>query len=127
MAQRPLSQAAITKLSQYSFPGNIRELRNLLERAHILGQQAELQPEDFPLNASPASGSTGETELSAGQLAQRLPQHLDLRDVLGKIEIALIERALLATGGVQAEAARHLNLSRSDLGYKVSKYALGNK
>jgi len=127
VTQRPLSQAAIIKLSQYSFPGNIRELRNLLERAHILGQDPELQPEDFPLNTSPVNVSTGETELSAGQLAQRLPQHLDLRDVLGKIEIALIERALLATAGVQAEAARRLNLSRSDLGYKVSKYALGNK
>ena len=46
--QRPLSQAAIGKLTLYAFPGNIRELRNLLERAHLLGRLPELQPEDFP-------------------------------------------------------------------------------
>lgn len=127
VVKRPLSQAAITKLREYHFPGNIRELRNLLERAHILGQQPELQPEDFPLSLGAPSGTFAEPDLDAKQLAQRLPQHLDLREVLGQIEIALIERALVATGGVQAEAARHLNLSRSDFGYKVSKYALGNK
>ena len=42
-----LTPAAIEKLCGYPFPGNIRELRNLLERALILGKSAELQPEDF--------------------------------------------------------------------------------
>lgn len=127
VARRPLSKAAIIKLTQYDFPGNIRELRNLLERAHILGKHPELQPEDFPLNAVNASALRPDAELDAGELAARLPEHLDLREVLGRIEIALIERALDATGGVQAEAARRLNLSRSDLGYKVTKYALGHR
>lgn len=127
VVKRPLSQPAIKKLSEYQFPGNIRELRNLLERAHILGQQPELQPEDFPLTLVAPHGASATQELNAVQLAQRLPQHIDLREVLAQIEIALIERALGAAGGIQAEAARHLNLSRSDFGYKVSKYALGNK
>ena len=125
--RRPLSEAAMLKLRQYHFPGNIRELRNLLERAHILGQHSQLQPEDFPLNTAPTEAHTWDASLDARQLSARLPEHLDLRETLGKIEIALIERALDATGGVQAEAARRLNLSRSDLGYKVSKYALGNR
>ncbi len=127
VAKRPLSHAAMKKLSEYHFPGNVRELRNLLERAHILGQQPELQPEDFPLNLTASNDKLTDQELNAKQIAQRLPQHLDLREVLGQIEIALIERALVMTGGVQAEAARHLNLSRSDFGYKVSKYALSSK
>ena len=125
--RRPLSQAAVAKLAQYSFPGNIRELRNLLERAHILGQGSELQPEDFPLNTTPPAALSSSVELDPLKLAAQFPEHIDLRETLGKIEIALIERALNATGGVQAEAARRLNLSRSDLGYKVAKYALSNK
>ena len=125
--QRRLSEAAIAKLTQYRFPGNIRELRNLLERAHILGQHSQLQPEDFPLNIAAADGPKTGTKLDAGQLAARLPEHLDLRETLAKIELALIERALKASDGVQADAARRLNLSRSDLGYKVGKYALNDK
>ncbi len=125
--RRPLSQAAMIKLTQYRFPGNIRELRNLLERAHILGQHPQLQPEDFPLNPATTAELKPDAELDAGQLAALLPGHLDLREVLGKIELALIERALNATDGVQAEAARRLNLSRSDMGYKTAKYALGKR
>ena len=127
VARRPISQAAIIKMAQYRFPGNIRELRNLLERALILGQGPELQPDDFPLITHPhvALGSSG--ELDPAQMAAQLPENLDLRETLGKIEIALIQRALDSTKGVQAEAARRLNLSRSDLGYKVAKYSLGNK
>jgi DNA-binding NtrC family response regulator len=125
--QRPLSQAAISKLTLYAFPGNIRELRNLLERAHLLGQLPELQPEDFSLIPVTTFSRESGAEMDPGQLAAQLPEHLDLREVLGRIEIALIDRALSAAGGVQAEAARRLNLSRSDFGYKVAKYALGNR
>ena len=53
-----------------------------------------------------------------------LPKHLDLRDVMARFERSLLERALVLTNGVQAEAARHLEISRSDLGYKVSKYSI---
>lgn len=66
-------------------------------------------------------------ELTIEQLVSHLPQHMDLRDALTRLERNLIARALESSGGVQAEAARRLSLSRSDLGYKVSKYALGDK
>ena len=49
MPVRPISAAAIDKLRGYDFPGNIRELRNLIERATILSTAAEIGPEDFPL------------------------------------------------------------------------------
>ena len=47
-----------------------------------------------------------------------------LRDTLTEIEKKLIERAMEQAQGVQAEAARMLGLSRSDIGYKVTKYAI---
>ncbi|MES2221838.1 MAG: sigma 54-interacting transcriptional regulator, partial [Acidobacteriota bacterium] len=124
---RPLSRAALLKLNEYSFPGNIRELRNLLERALILGQGSDLQPDDFPLQPLMSPAHSGAKELTLEQLASELPQQLDLRDVLTRMEKHLIARALDSCGGVQAEAARRLNLSRSDMGYKVSKYALHEK
>ena len=121
---KSVSPSSLQKLQLYAFPGNIRELRNLLERALILGQQPELQPEDFLLQSLAPVVQPSGAELTIEQLTALLPKYLDLRDTLARIEKSLIERALDMTNGVQAEAARHLELSRSDLGYKVSKYAL---
>src|ERR1035437_372374 len=127
MPNKPLSHAALLKLSDYTCPGNIRELRNPLERALILGQGTDLQPADFPLQPPMSQLSSQGNELTIEQLVSHLPQHLDLRDALTRLERNLIERALESSGGGQAEAARRRRLSRSDLGYKVSKYALSEK
>jgi transcriptional regulator with GAF, ATPase, and Fis domain len=54
-----------------------------------------------------------------------LPASVDLRELLTAFEKGLIERALEQADGVQAEAARMLGVSRSDIGYKVTKFALG--
>jgi DNA-binding NtrC family response regulator len=123
---RPLSMAAMAKLTEYPFPGNIRELRNLLERALILGQNLELQPEDFPFHPGRPTSRNIRGELTIEQLATHLPAHLDLREVLTRLERTLIERALDGAGGVQAEAARRLGLSRSDFGYKITKHSIGD-
>jgi hypothetical protein len=53
-----------------------------------------------------------------------LPPRLDLRELLGLVEKTVIQRTLAATQGAQAEAARRLGLSRSDLSYKLSKYEM---
>ena len=120
---KQVSQSAIEKLRGYAFPGNIRELANLLERALILGRGLELQPEDFPLQQAGAPANRLGTEVTVEQLAAQLPEQLDLREMLARLERSLIERAINASFGVQAEAARRLGLSRSDLGYKVGKYS----
>ena len=121
---RPVSFAALEKLRRYSFPGNVRELENLLERALILGRGPELQPDDFLLQASPAAASPLVEEFTAETIAERFPKHLNLRQTMADIERALIIRSLEMANGIQAEAARYLGLSRSDLGYKVGKYGL---
>lgn len=121
---RPISAAALEKLSGYSFPGNVRELENLLERALILGQGSELQPEDFLLQPASTSAPSPAGEVTPELLAAQLPKHLDLRKTLTEIERALIVRSLNLANGVQAEAARYLGVSRSDLGYKIGKHGL---
>ncbi len=123
-----LSQEALDTLLAYQFPGNIRELRNLIERACILASDEEIGASAFagtgPVGEKPrrslamkSSGEAGETEW-----IESLPDSVDLRALVSSIEKKLIERALRSTGGAQAEAARRLGLSRSDLSYKLSKY-----
>ena len=121
---KQVSGDAVKKLESYPFPGNIRELANLLERALILGQHVELEPEDFPISVGMILSNRQGGELTIEQLASRLPEQLDLREILGRLERILIERSINASGGVQAEAARRLGLSRSDLGYKVNKFSI---
>ena len=123
VASKLLSEEAARKLRDYAFPGNIRELANLLERALILGQHAELQPEDFPLQPGTQPPPSRE-DFTIEKLVMQVPEHLDIRDMLAQFEKHLIERAIDSSGGVQAEAARRLGLSRSDLGYKVNKYSI---
>ena len=53
-----------------------------------------------------------------------LPDTIHLREFLADAERTLIERALKETRGAQAEAARRLGLSRSDLSYKLAKYGI---
>ncbi|KAA6461917.1 sigma-54-dependent Fis family transcriptional regulator [Acidobacteria bacterium AB60] len=122
---RPLSPAALEKLKRYGFPGNIRELRNLLERALILGQDNELGVKDFPIESPSVVTCRKSGELSVERLAESLPRQLNLRNTLGELERALLVRALNDSNGIQAEAARQLELSRSDMGYKLAKYSLG--
>ncbi len=121
---KQLSPEALDKLSHYSFPGNVRELRNLLERALILGKGTDLNPGDFILQPATALPQSDSVRGQVEALAAQLPADLDLRDTLMRLEKSLIARSLDLAKGVQAEAARRLGLSRSDLGYKVGKYNL---
>lgn len=126
LPKRRLSAQALMRLQAYQFPGNIRELRNLIERAVILSSGEEIGAEDFPLRAgvgtSAHSGENGH-EMSFSWI-ESLPPSFDLRGFLSTVEKTLIERTLQSTRGAQAEAARRLGLSRSDLSYKLLKYEL---
>jgi two-component system, NtrC family, response regulator HydG len=118
-----MSPEALQKIANYTFPGNIRELRNLLERAHILGRREEIAPEELPAEISgSAAGASQSIEMR--DWLRTLPASVDLRHLLVTFERGLIERALEQAKGVQAEAARMLGVSRSDIGYKISKYEI---
>ena len=119
--QRGISAKAIEKLRRYEFPGNIRELRNLIERALILSTATELGPEDFPLAPGQPAAPGANNSYS---WIEGMPESLALREFLDDVEKRLIQRALRSSDGVQAEAARRLQLSRSDLSYKLSKFEI---
>ena len=77
---------------------------------------------DASPSASETDGATAAPNLL--QLIASLPMRFNLREFLASVEKAVILRTLEATGGAQAEAARRLGLSRSDLSYKLAKYEL---
>ena len=122
-----ISTEAIRMLLSYDFPGNIRELRNLIERACILSAQEEIIAENFPVS-TPRSANGVSTrssaELTPDQLAAMIPETHNLREFLASLEKAVIQRALKMTNGAQAEVARRLGMSRSDLSYKLGKHRI---
>ncbi len=120
---RRINKSGIQKLALYEFPGNIRELRNLIERAMILSASPEIGPDDFPIVVKTENISAlGNGDLSLYDFQPG--EAVNLREVLDNLEKGLIVRALKASDGVQAEAARRLHLSRSDLAYKLAKYEI---
>jgi DNA-binding NtrC family response regulator len=116
---RHIQPQAIEKLRRYHFPGNIRELRNLIERALILSAGPEIVSADFPIDAQTDRNTTPSTNTL--DWIEGLPDSVSLRKILEDVEKGLITRALKVADGVQAEAARRLQLSRSDLSYKLSR------
>ena len=119
---RRISAKALEKLKRYDFPGNIRELRNLIERALILSVASELGPDDFPLSRTDGK-NPDEHDGNLSWMAS-MPESIHLKEFLEEVEKGLILRALKSSNSIQAEAARRLQLSRSDLSYKVAKYEI---
>ncbi len=129
LPSRRLSAQAVQSLTHYDFPGNIRELRNLIERAYILSVREEIGPENFPMphtSPFPLAVSAGDGHASAAEHSpMQFPgEPFDLTDFLEKAEKELILRTLGSTNGAQAEAARRMGLSRSALAYKLNKYGI---
>jgi DNA-binding NtrC family response regulator len=109
-----LREAGMSALCAYSFPGNVRELKNIIERLVILTPDDSIDAEDVK-NCLGASGAPA----SAGLFRQGVP----LRVLAEEAERAIIEQALTHYGGQMAATARGLGLERSHL-YKKCK-ALG--
>ena len=123
MPRRRLSSEALQKLQQYRFPGNLRELKNLIERAYILSSSQEIGADDLPISQREAVSSGNGGAHSAG-LSIPFADSFDLTGVLERAEKELIVRTLTSTHGAQAEAARRMGLSRSALAYKLTKYGI---
>ena len=125
MPSRTISPQAIQQLQQYRWPGNLRELRNLIERAYILSNRSEITVEDFPVAqaAAVAASGNGHGSLPASATPANY-ESFDLTALLERTEKELIVRTLTSTGGAQAEAARRMGLSRSALAYKLNKYGI---
>ena len=124
MPRRRLTPEALEELQRYYFPGNLRELRNLIERAYILTSNQEIGAEDLPLAQKETASTNGNGASHAGGITIPFANSFDLTGVLESAEKQLILRTLNSTRGAQAEAARRMGLSRSALAYKLTKYGI---
>jgi len=126
MPRRRVRPEALQDLQQYRFPGNLRELKNLIERAYILNNNLEIGTEDLPLpqQADLFSAGGNGNQPPVQVLSTPVSESFDLTAVLEQTEKELIMRTLAASGGAQADAARRMGLSRSALAYKLNKYGI---
>lgn len=116
-----ITPSAMEKLAKYSWPGNIRELRNVLERAIIMSDKRRITSRDVKTMADGELSLTEDAELST-QL--RLEKGGSLQDALREGERALIERALKLCSGNVTQAARRIGLTREQLKYRMRSLAI---
>jgi two-component system response regulator PilR (NtrC family) len=112
-----MSPDALAILERYDWPGNIRELENVIERAIVLGTSDTLTAESLPGNLRRPREETDVTIEIPGS-------GLDLEATLDRIEHRYIQLALERTGGVQTRAAELLGVSFRQFRYKLQKHAL---
>ena len=113
-----MSPEALALLEQYHWPGNIRELENVIERALVLGAGEMLGVESLPESVRRQRQPRG-MELDLPETG------LDLEATLDQLERRLLEKALERTKGVQTRAAELLRLSFRQFRYKLQKHKLG--
>jgi len=105
---RGIAPEAMAALMAYEFPGNVRELENLLERAYALGARDEIRLSDLPALSAGAAGVHGATELPT----------------LAQAERELILRAMQVHGNDKERAARALGISRRTFYRRLKEYGL---
>ncbi len=107
----------IDYLTAYEWPGNVRQLENVVERCVVMAGDEMVRVDDLPPEIK-------DEEAQFKSAVDLLPARLNLADTLEKIEAALIRRALVHTNFVQVKTADMLGISKSLLQYKLKKYKL---
>ncbi len=118
---RGVTPDALRSLDAYAFPGNVRELENMMERAVALAGGPSIGLGDLPAVVSGLSASP------APLLTQLPEEGCNLDEVLGEVERRLVLQALERTGGIRKSAARLLGVTFRSLRYRLSKHALGDQ
>lgn len=123
-----LRPEVLALLENYNYPGNVRELENIIERAIVIAPTNEITPEclrpevtDPELAAkmiAATEGASSDIDLSRG---------VSFYEEVKKFEIDLIRRALEQTGGHQSRAARLLGLNATTLNSKIKGYNIGTR
>jgi two-component system NtrC family response regulator len=109
-----VSREATDQLVKYDYPGNIRELENIVERAVVISRGPTLTVGDLPFGGRKPDEDNEETEGGGGAL----------REALETLERRMVQKAIEEAGGNQSRAAESLGLSERMLRYKLKKYRL---
>jgi DNA-binding NtrC family response regulator len=106
-----ISSKARDLLMKYDYPGNVRELENILERAVVIARGDHIETADLPFSAA-----------AEDRLESRKPG--TLKESIAFLEQEMVSRAMAETGNHQTRAARILGISERMLRYKLKKYNL---
>jgi len=113
-----VDRETLERLETYSFPGNVRELENIIERAVALETGESLTRQSLPPQL------TGGRDPGASRLPELGDGVVELEDILIRIEREYVQEALRRTGGNRTEAAKRLGLSFRSLRYRLDKLGL---
>lgn len=116
-----ISMESMEILKNYNYPGNVRELENMIERTVALEAGSTILPESLPplVNTSSGRKMASSNEIEVGDSG------LDLDKVIGQIEKELLIKAIHSAGGIKKKAAKLLHISFRSMRYRVEKYNLG--
>ena len=114
-----ITPQAFRRLLAYAYPGNVRELENLIERAVTLCSEDSIGEEYFPPAAG--GGPIGPAEGATTVGTPIPPEGVDLDAALAEVERDMIQRALQASHGSRKDAAERLRISLRSLRYRIQK------
>jgi two-component system response regulator PilR (NtrC family) len=116
-----ISAEVMDILKKYEYPGNVRELENIIERTVALETGSSILPESLPPIVNTPTGR----RLASSHDIEVTEDGLDLDKVIGQIEKELLIKAIHAAGGVKKRAAKLLNITFRSMRYRLEKYNMG--
>jgi DNA-binding NtrC family response regulator len=128
LPHRHVSPAAMRRLLEYDWRGNVRELKNTIERAMVLAEGDDLLPGDLPEEIKPASAApAGAARAGAAEGGLDVPFTADFREDRREFERRYIARCLEVTGGNVTRAAAMLGMHRQSLQHKLRELGLARR
>ena len=109
-----ISSLALQMLMTHAWPGNIRELKNVIESAAVIAEGGYIEPAQLPSKITGLFSQWGRTDI-------KLPSNLSLDERLMEVERGLIIEALSKTGGVQSRATELLGINQRSLWHRIKK------
>lgn len=111
-----ISKEALDRLLKYNYPGNVRELENIIERAVVLSRRNVVSVDDLPFGVKDLVEEERLDDLTSGTLSEQVEA----------LEKKMIYNALKKTNGNQTQAGKLLGLTERNLRYKLNKYNIQN-
>jgi two-component system response regulator PilR (NtrC family) len=119
-----ISSYAIDLLNRYDFPGNIRELENLIERSVALTNTNIILPDSLAISVHKRRGTEEKKKDSFPEFMEDVSEGVSLDAILDQVEELYIRKALEISNGRKERAAKLLNLNMRSLRYRMSKLGI---
>jgi transcriptional regulator with PAS, ATPase and Fis domain len=115
-----ISSVALQMLMAFPWPGNIRELKNVVESAAVIAEDGFIEPAQLPAKITGLFSNGESNKIS-------LPVNLPLDERLNEIEKSMIIDALRKTGGIQVRATELLGINQRSLWHRIKKHGIDVK